>query len=154
MSNDWHGVCNQTEFRVLAGYENLFAHTVAVMRLHLSKKDNPLLTYMYISRLVAILFFQLLFPKTLFRVLSDMVNYSQQEIKQKRRCVHPDEKYSWWRSPPEFCEFFHAHFSNKIKFLFINRFSLCYSRSTLLVLFSCFITLTIFSLIAQLQIMR
>ena len=66
MSNDWHGVCNQTEFRVLAGYENLFAHTVAVMRLHLSKKDNPLLTYMYISRLVAILFFQLLFPKTLF----------------------------------------------------------------------------------------
>ena len=83
MSNDWHGVCNQTEFRVLAGYEHLFAHTVAVMRLHLSKKKNLLLTYL--SRLVAILFFQLLFPKTLFRVLSDMVNYSQREIKQTRR---------------------------------------------------------------------
>ena len=36
-------MCIQIEKRALARYENLFAHTVAVIRLHLSKKNNPLL---------------------------------------------------------------------------------------------------------------
>ena len=98
--------------------------------LHLSKKNNPLLKYTVYLQTSGDFFFR----KHYFEFC---LTWSM--IKQKRRCVHPDEKYSWWRGPREVCEFFHAHFSNKIKFLFINRFSLCYSRSTLHVLFSCFI---------------
>ena len=32
-----------------ACYENFFAHTVAVMRLHLSKKNNPLLIFTFLK---------------------------------------------------------------------------------------------------------
>ena len=38
-------ICSVTCTYKLARYENLFAHIVAVMRLHLSKKNNPLLKY-------------------------------------------------------------------------------------------------------------
>ena len=42
-----NGVCIQIEYRSLARYENLLAHTVAVIRVHLSKKNNPLLIHVF-----------------------------------------------------------------------------------------------------------
>ena len=39
----------QIEERALARYENLYAHAVAVIRLHLSKKNNPLLTFTFLK---------------------------------------------------------------------------------------------------------
>ena len=46
-SHNCNSVCIQIELHALKRYENLFAHTVAVMRLHLSKNNNPFLIFIF-----------------------------------------------------------------------------------------------------------
>ena len=48
--------CIKIEKRALARYENLYAHTISVMRLHLSKKNDPLFIFRSLKP----------FPKTQF----------------------------------------------------------------------------------------